>query len=565
MKRFFTGLTALAAAASMTLSAGAAYRDIPASGGLAAEVRKAVSYGLMNGYGPETFGYHDTVTRAQFLTVVGRMLGWFEGAPTRIGHITPAMRVDPPEAGTPQSVSSTYYHAIDTAAERDVVDLDEPFRPYDAVTRQEMAEILVRALGLKSAAALAERDNDLGFQDVADGIGYISIAYDIGMTKGTSQTTFSPDSTATRAQAAAMLVRIYEKLHQPLQEIHGFYALSSYSQLSHGGKMDAVSVGWSRMTWDGEDAVLSTTSANGNEYYVPIGYAEVVDYLTDSGVPIHLSVFMDASSGVKELLASAEGRRQAVEEIVQEATVRYKTIGRSPYSGVTIDFEGLRSAQKKDLTAFLQLLDAELEKVDRSLFVCVSPVLTGGAYYDGYDHRAIGELADRVILMAYDYESRDMSGFVGTPIWENGTSGKLRGWFSEASRNAPPGQVFWSLLAVTDPDTGVRDPGKVLLGYSCKNVAWEIDSEGRLANGKPVYFSNDTTDRYMQEGRVRTTAGSKYITFISDEGRQYFMWLEDPMMNLRSAKLLGIRGASLWRLGTIPVYKDWDWSILLDR
>ena len=38
------------------------------------------------------------------------------------------------------------------------------------------------------------------------------------------------------------------------------------------------------------------------------------------------------------------------------------------------------------------------------------------------------------------------------------------------------------------------------------------------------------------------------------------------MMNLRSAKLLGIRGASLWRLGTIPVYKDWDWWIhLLDR
>ena len=58
------------------------------------------------------------------------------------------------------------------------------------------------------------------------------MAYDIGMTKGTSATTFGPDATATRSQAAAMLVRIYEKLHQDTGFIHGFYAISSYSQLS---------------------------------------------------------------------------------------------------------------------------------------------------------------------------------------------------------------------------------------------------------------------------------------------------------------------------------------------
>ena len=66
----------------------------------------------------------------------------------------------------------------------------------------------MRALGLKEAAAIAEKKNTLPFTDVKSGKGYISIAYTIGMTNGTSATTFSPDATATRGQAAAMLVRI---------------------------------------------------------------------------------------------------------------------------------------------------------------------------------------------------------------------------------------------------------------------------------------------------------------------------------------------------------------------
>lgn len=95
-------------------------------------------------------------------------------------------------------------------------------------------------------------------------------------------------------------------------------------------------------------------------------------------VPLHLSVFMDTGSGLKELLASAEGRSQAIEQIINEVTVTYQTIGRNPYSGVTIDFEGLRSGQKADFTAFIQALAKELDKLGKSLYVCVSPALTGG-------------------------------------------------------------------------------------------------------------------------------------------------------------------------------------------
>ena len=85
---------------------------------------------------------------------------------------------------------------------------------------------------------------------------------------------------------------MYEKLHQETDWVHGFYAISSYSQIGLSSKMDAVSAVWSRMTYSSSGALLSTTSANGNEFYVPTGYTSATEYLENQGTPLNLSVFM---------------------------------------------------------------------------------------------------------------------------------------------------------------------------------------------------------------------------------------------------------------------------------
>ena len=56
MKRFGSWLLAAAMVISLlSVSAAAAdYRDVPVEGALATEVRKAVDYGLMNGYSETT-------------------------------------------------------------------------------------------------------------------------------------------------------------------------------------------------------------------------------------------------------------------------------------------------------------------------------------------------------------------------------------------------------------------------------------------------------------------------------------------------------------------------------
>ena len=554
MKKLLSSLLAAALTAGLLVpSAGAVdtgFSDVPAESALAGEVRKAVDYGLMNGYDNDTFGYGDSMTRAQFTAVLVRMMGWDTVTPQ-----TPSY--------TDVPASHTWYGVIETAAAHDVANDGGAFRPSDPVTRCEMAEMLVRALGLKGAT---ERLNDTSstysrihggtpFIDLPEGkAGYIAIAYRIGMTNGTSPTTFSPDNTATRAQAAAMLVRIYEKISASTDFVHGFYAISSYSQLHLAEEMDAVSAGWSRMTWDGETAILRTTSADGNEYAIPSGYEEVTDYLSNQDVPLHLSVFMDGED-LKSLLASGEGRAQAVAQIVNEVTVDYQTIGENPYSGVTIDFEGLRSAQRADFTAFLTELDRELERLDKSLYVCVSPILAEGydASYSGYDYAAIGDLADKLILMAYDYDARDMRDFVGTTYYRTAAT-------------VPMDQVYLGLKLLTDR----VESEKVLLGFSARATAWQIDENGDLLSGTPVYPTAETVAARLAQPDTETgwsdTYQQSYAIYTTEDGGRYFLWYQDGasiQAELRCAKALGVTGVSLWRLGTLPTSAGWNWSSLL--
>lgn len=543
MKHRFLAL-ALSAVLTLSLlpvSAGAAgFRDVPSNSALAGEVAKANSYGLMDGYNATTFGYADSMTRAQFVTVLNRMMNW--GGSTAGGSthgVTEAMAL-------PAGISDTYFAAISSAARQGVVDTDKPFRPNAAITRAEMAEMLVRALGLGGAANLLD-GKSLPFTDVISRRDYIAVAYAIGMTKGMTATIFAPDKTATRAQAAAMLVRIYEKLQTAGKgESHGFYAISSYSQIKIAEGMDSVSFGWSRMSWADGSAKLSTTSAGGNEFCVPSGYETAVKTLEQSGTQRNLMVYMDTSGGLNELLSSETGRAQAVSEILNELTVSYRALGHNPYTGVTIDFEGLFSAQKANFTAFLTALQKELKAAGKSLTVCVSPPLSKSTYYDGYDYRAIGQLADQVILMAYDYQARDLSGYLGTEYYKTAAI-------------APIDQIFASLLDITDVQTGVEDVSKVLLGVQFQSIAWKVDGNGKLLSGTPVYPDEETLAKRLDQSDTVTGWSQDYqcpyASYTTEDGSHWFCFYENSdslQAKCQAAAILGVTGVSYWRLGTIP-------------
>ncbi len=525
---FFTLLLVLVMS---TGALAAEYTDVPEDAWFHESVERAAEYGLMNGMGGGRFGAGERITREQFVTILVRMFGW-----ESVGG----------EDAATDIAASWARESINTAAANGVFDAGGRFRPTEDITRSEMAVMLVRALGLGELAK-ADAQAALPFTDVTEERGYIAIAYEIGMTTGTTATTFEPKGNALREQAAAMLVRIYEKYNAPTEWTHAFYALSSYSQLEQAKQFDAVSFGWSHINYSAEEgAKLSTVRDDDSGFYVPSGYADVVPELRSAGVELKLNVFM-ANAPLRAMLADESARTQAVREIMAELARVYPDLGYNPYSGVTIDFEGLRAADAANFNAFLTELRAALDAEGKTLYAAVMPAVYGDAYYDGYDFKTIGALCDRVILMAHDYAAGDLTGFLRSSYY----------------KNHPCAPLYKVYYAVRTAAAAMDEPTKLTLAVSIDADAWQTDEKGLLTAARSTHPIHTTVyTRLRQPTTVfgwSDAARSPWCTYTTESGQNIFLWYEDARsiaQKLSCAKLLGVSSVSVWRLGLIPNYAD---------
>ena len=538
LRRFCTGaLAALLVLAAAPQPARAAFSD--AAGHWAAEIiEKAEDYGLIQGYPDGTFGVEDEITRGQFVTVLCRMFGWELISPETPSYIDCLP-------------SAWYYSAVETARAHNVMDPAGAFRPEDYISRGEMAVMLVRALGYGDLAEGLE-DPDLPFDDVTEDAGYIHVAWRIGMINGVAGPNgtlrFLPSYSATRAEAAAMLVRVYERYVSGTEWLHGFYAFSSYSQIALTAGMDAVSVGWARMELDDQGVpVLNSTSANGNDWVRPDDVTPATGYWAEHQIPYNLNVYAydgaaengESPSAVDGAVATAEGRAAAVAALAAAA---------ADYSGLTIDFEGLKGADTREgFAAFLSELRAALP-ADKTLYVCVQP----DTWYDGYDYRGIGQAADRVILMAHDYQWTSVpESYVGTA--------------NTSSPVTPFPRIYEALADITDPDAGVADVSKVALAISFGTAGFHVDQEGRLLETTIYHPAVSTLTARLGQPDTVVTYSEEYrnpcAAYTTEDGGRYLVWYENGQSVLdkfQLARMFGIAGASLWRLGNIPAAPGYD-------
>lgn len=337
--------------------------------------------------------------------------------------------------------------------------------------------------------------------------------------------------------------------------LHGFYANSSYSQISLADEMDAVSLGWARLRLDESGPWISTTRENGNEWIVPKDPHLATDYLKERSIPYNLCVYASASGKV-ELGGEEVGvLAAAISPEYRARTVAALVAAGSDYSGLTIDFEGLREDRREDFSSFMEELREALPS-KKLLYAAVPP----DRWYKGYDYRAIGAVCDKVILMAHDYQwTRAPEENLGTPYTDTPI--------------APIGQVAQALARFTDPDTGVQDLSKtaIAVAFSCAGV--EVDEEGLLVDTK-VYNPGTAilTRRLLQTDAEKGWSEehqAPYVFYHDEEGRRYRVWYEDARSVAAKVELAyqyGVTGLSLWRLGTVPAEESYDvWSVVLDQ
>lgn len=165
-------------------------------------VIKAVEAGYFVGTSENTFSPEKSMTRGMFVTVLGRYLK----APTdKVSNF--------------KDVDTTIYYApyIAWAAEEGIVKgiSDTKFAPEENITREQMSAIIQRTI-LKLGKELPSGNSQIKFSDDAKISDYAKTAVyqlvDAGILKGMPDNSFAPNAKLTRAQAAAVMVRLGEKL-----------------------------------------------------------------------------------------------------------------------------------------------------------------------------------------------------------------------------------------------------------------------------------------------------------------------------------------------------------------
>lgn len=506
-------------------AAGERYVDVPAAYWGAQWAEKAAVYGLMEGMGDGRFQPDGSVTWGQFLAILSRILGW--NVPAATGG------------------AEWYQPYVDTFVREGLVDA-QTIQPKRDITRREMAALLVRALGLDWLSATAGTA-DQPFTD-SRGDGYVNLAYHIGLITGEergSGRVFRPQDGASRIEAAAMAVRFYERYTGKLDWLHGFYAFSSYSQIGFTDSMDAVSLGWGRMSFDPVTGPwVNTTATDGNEWAIPQGGGEATARFQQAGLGYNLCVF--CAAGRK--LTLADGRETNVLSAVILPEYRAQSVAAlvdaaKGYSGLTVDFEGLSGEEnRKNLSEFMALLREKLPQ-EQTLYMAVPP----SDWYTGYDYRALGRVCDKIILMAHDYQWTSVpESYVGT--------------HSTDTPVAPLNRVYQALCQITDRDTGVEDVSKIALAVSFGSAGLKVEEKEDILAEAVMYGPGMATlaDRLRQTDAQVGWAEeyqSPYVFYHNEEGARYKVWYEDARSvtaKIELARLFGVKGLSLWRLGTVP-------------
>lgn len=450
-RRFLSAvLCAVLAASVLSAPAQAAsgYKDVPAGHWAAEYIKTATDEGFFQGRSDGRFGLGEKMSRAAFVTVLMRMFGWEAAEPLR-GSFEDNQNPD-----------AWYYTAVETACKNGAITrMEKNFRPTEPITREEMAVMLVRALGYGTLAGQAQ---ELGcpFTDVKTNVGYIAIAYHLGITGGYTATIFGPDDHASREQTAAMLVRTLAKMEGGMG-VAGVYA--------ENGANSAVNV----------LLIPADFRAQPNGTYLFSNAADPVEKTASL-----LWARIDSADTLKDPDSAA-------------AAIAEKAVS---YAGAAISFAGMSEEHKESYSALAAALDTALG--GKKLYVFAEAPAWGE---DGnYDYAALAAVCDRLVVTVEAHE--DTTGAIplcpATPLEEV--------YHAVVAIKAAAGTGKLMLQITTGSD----------VWYSYGSTSWKgesvtaADIREMLDNGAESYYSTRYASTYLME---EYGAGHKVVWYESEE------------------------------------------------
>ena len=255
----------------------------------------------------------------------------------------------------------------------------------------------------------------------------------------------------------------------------------------------------------------------------------ILETAKQSGVKalMHVSTLTDNgnfdSNLPSQIFADAEIQNRLIDNILA-------VLENKGYSGVDIDFEFLPMSEKQNYVNFTRLLAQRLHEVEKILIIAVPPKTSdeqNGLLVEGIDYALLGENADYILIMAYEYGYK-----FGPPL-----------------AIAPVNQVTRVLdYAITRVQNE-----KILLGLSNYGYDWTLP----FVKGESDAPSISTVEaielakKHGAEILFDEQAKAPYFFYTDEAGREHEVWYEDARSfeaKINLIKEYNLSGGFIWDL-----------------
>jgi spore germination protein YaaH len=214
-------------------------------------------------------------------------------------------------------------------------------------------------------------------------------------------------------------------------------------------------------------------------------------------------------------------RARHVQNIVDEVLARN-------YDGIDIDYEALPASMRPAFSAFIIELSAALHAHGKLLTVAVHAKDCDYCGLGGFqDWSVIGQHADRVRIMTYDYH------------WRGGGPG-------------PVAPLYW-VEDVAEYARSVIDPSKVFIGVPFYGYDWP---PGGTATGLPWADIEDLIEAQdlevnLLERDARGRVDESWFRYASSEGYREVWYMTDLGLEakLELVQRMDLAGIAIWRIG----------------
>lgn len=199
------------------------------------------------------------------------------------------------------------------------------------------------------------------------------------------------------------------------------------------------------------------------------------------------------------------------------------------YKGLTIDFEYIFPKDKDAYINFIKKVKKNTQKYNYFLSVAVAPKTSdeqAGLLYEAHDYKRIGELADHIIIMTYEW------GYSGGP-----------------ARAVAPIDLMEGVLdyAVTKIPSN-----KILLGIPNYGYDWNLPYvKGNIAKSIGNYEAVDIARNYNQAINYNYEEQAPYFYYYNSDKSKHEIWFEDARSIQAKLNLVikyNLEGVSYWTI-----------------